>query len=306
MATIWKKAAPQDVPKPGDAAALPVGKVLALNLTEEPEQRYFIYLPTRGTHQARMMVTVHGISRHARKHARRFAGLAERYNVVLVAPLFDKHRHPGFQRLGLSGQRADLALEKIIEEVGRLTGANTHQLYMFGYSGGGQFVHRFAMAYPERVASIAIGAAGWYTFPDPDRRFPYGIQPHRKLPGIRFRQEQFLRIPATVLVGEKDDKIDHALRTSRRIDERQGASRFERGQRWVDAMQRAAQQHGFDTPYRFVALPGADHSFSRSVKWGALDRHVFNALFGVEPETDCKSDMIKGGVFKLQTCRTSW
>jgi pimeloyl-ACP methyl ester carboxylesterase len=110
----------------------------------------------------------------AKDHALKFASFAERYGVVLVAPLFPKDRFGDYQRLGRNGrgERADQALNRILTEVGFLTGANIDKLYMFGYSGGGQFVHRYAMAYPQRTARIVVAAAGWYTFPDSAVNYP--------------------------------------------------------------------------------------------------------------------------------------
>lgn len=267
----------------GRATAPPLGRVVTRRLEADPRQRYFLYVPANGGRGAPLLVSVHGISRNARGHVRRFARLAEQYGVVVVAPLFDEERYPAYQRLGLSGERPDLALERIVAETTRLTDADSRRLHLFGYSGGGQFVHRYAMAYPQRVAAIAIGAAGWYTFPDPERRFPHGTAPHRKLPGLNFDAEQFLHIPACVLVGEDDTARDPALRQCAHIDAHQGESRFERGQRWIEAMDTAARQHGLATSFRFIVLPGADHSFSRSVKSGAMDEEVFRFLFGPVP-----------------------
>lgn len=245
--------------------------------------RYFLYVPPGVGKDAPVLVSVHGISRNADIHVRRFARRAERYGVIVVAPLFDARHYPGYQRLGLSGGRADLAFNAMLDELQRNVGVDTARVYLFGYSGGGQFVHRYAMAYPERVAAIAVGAAGWYTFPDPGRRFPFGTAPHRKLPGLRFDEAAFLRIATHVLVGEDDILRDRAIRQTEHLDQHQGSNRVERGQRWVAAMAQAAQHHKLDTEFRFISLPGSDHSFSRSVKHGGLAKQVFRCLFGPPP-----------------------
>ncbi|MDZ4261605.1 MAG: hypothetical protein U1B30_04635 [Pseudomonadota bacterium] len=260
------------------------GRVVKRRLGSDPSQRYYLYVPHHCPVDAPLLVSVHGISRNARKHIRRFVGLAERYGVVVVAPLFEQERYPDYQRLGLVGERADLMLKKIVAEVERLTAANSRQLYLFGYSGGGQFVHRYAMAHPAEVAAVAIGAAGWYTFPDPERRFPHGLRAHSRLPDLVFNPEAFLRIPVCVLVGEADTVRDAALRQGARIDRRQGYSRFERGQRWIEAMTALSQQYGLATEFRFVALSDADHSFTRSVRSGGMDEQLFSYLFGSAPE----------------------
>ena len=261
-------------------STLPTGTVLTRSLQIRAEQRYFLYLPrNKRLEDCPVFVSVHGISRNAKNHARFFAKFADQYGVVLVAPLFDKALHPRYQRFGFDGLRSDIMLQLICAEVAQLTNADISQLYMFGYSGGGQFVHRYAMAYPEQVASLVIGAAGWYTFPNPSRAFPYGIQAHRKLQDLHFDLEKFLHIPATVLVGERDTERDEALRKTQRLDREQGSSRFIRGQRWIAAMQDAAEARGINTRYQFESLPESDHSFSRCVRRGGLCGKVFQNLF---------------------------
>lgn len=84
-----------------------------------------------------------------------------------------------------------------------------------------------------------------------------------------------------MLVGEDDDVRDAALRQSDRLDRRQGATRLECGRRWVEAMNAAARARGLAaTHYRFIALPDADHSFSRSIRHGGMAERVFDCLFG--------------------------
>ncbi len=261
-------------------------------LAQNKALHYFQYTPTVVTANTQVLVAVHGISRNAQKQARLFAEQAELYNVLIIAPLFDQNHYSGYQRLGLSGQRADLALNQILDEVASKTNVNTQKFSLFGYSGGGQFVHRYALAYPQRVKAMAIGAAGWYTLPNPKKRYPYGIAPHPKLPDLRFNMAQFLQIPAYVLVGEEDTLRDDALRKSKKADQ-QGINRFERGQHWIRAMQHAAQQHGLNTPYQFIALPNSNHSFTRSIKIGGMAIHVFLALFGHQTDKKIPSTLQK-------------
>ena len=265
---------------------LPAGQVVQRFLHGDPTQAYFVYVPHKGGQGARLLVTVHGISRNAEENAAGFARRAERYGVVLVAPLFPRERFPDYQRLGRAGRgdRADKVLDRIVAEVGRLSGARTDKVYLFGYSGGAQFAHRYAFAYPERVASIVIGAAGWYTFPDPARAYPRGIRASRALPDLSLVAQEFLKVPACVLVGERDITRDPQLRQNRRLDRQQGRTRVERGERWVDAMRLAAHAQGLDTRYQFELLPRSNHSFERSMRRGRMAGRVFRFLFGPPPE----------------------
>ncbi|MEQ6342065.1 MAG: alpha/beta hydrolase [Gammaproteobacteria bacterium] len=259
-----------------------VGMVSKRTLGDATRQPYFLYVPQRGGANAPVFVTVHGISRNAREHAERFASFAERYGAVLIAPYFSKGRFPDYQRLGRKGkgERADLALDRIVDEVGRLTGAQTGKLFLFGYSGGAQFVHRYTLAHPERVAKVVLGAPGWYTFPDPTVKYPKGIAQAKSLPGVTFDPSGFLAIPTCVLVGERDVRQDVALNKSPKIAQQQGPTRLERGEHWIAAMTRAAEAQGLKTSYTFHTLPRSRHSFTQSMRRGKMGEMVFDCLFG--------------------------
>ena len=250
--------------------------------TLEGGPAYLLYVPRKGGENAPVFVTVHGISRDAIEQAYMYADLAERYGVVMIAPYFSEPPFSDYQFLGRNGrgQRADLALDKIADEVGKLTHARTDKLYLFGYSGGGQFVHRYTLAHPGRVAKVAIGAAGWYTFPDPDLPYPYGLKVSRKdFSGVVFDPEKFLKVPTRVFVGDEDVKQDPALNKSQRIVRQQGATRVERAQNWIVAMKKTADSLGEQTPYSVELLPGAGHSYSQSMQIGGMGPKVFSFLF---------------------------
>jgi len=269
----------------GGFESRPSGGVISERVTgDATRQPYFLYVPQRGGANAPVFVTVHGISRNAREHAERFASFAERYGVVLIAPYFSKYRFPDYQRLGREGKgaRADLALDRIVDDVGRLTGAQTGKLFLFGYSGGAQFVHRYTLAHPERVAKVVLGAPGWYTFPDPTLKYPKGIAPAKSLPGVAFDPAAFLAIPTCVLVGERDVRQDVALNKSPKIAQQQGSTRLERGEHWIAAMARAAEAQGLKTSYTFHTLPRSRHSYTQSMVRGGMGEMVFDCLFGNE------------------------
>ena len=263
------------------AAPLTPGVLQHRTLLSDPLLAYYLYVPKSVGPGARLFVTVHGISRRALQHASMFAPFAEQQGVVLIAPYFPADRFPDYQRMSRAGrgERSDQALERIVAEVGRLSGANTSKLFMFGYSGGAQFVHRFAMAHPERVARFVVGAAGWYTFPDPTMKYPLGIQAAKQLPGVDFDPHRFLAVPAKVLVGERDITQNGAMRDSAKLDSLQGSSRLERGRKWVQTMQHLARANGLATRYEFATLPRSRHWFRQCMRRGDMGRTTFEFLF---------------------------
>lgn len=257
------------------------GIVQERSLAADPDFRYYAYVPEECGPSTRLFVAVHGVTRNADEHAAAFAPFAAAHDAMLVAPLFEPRRFGRYQRLGQGrGERPDRALDTLVAEVTALAGLRPRPLLLFGFSGGGQFVHRYAMAYPHRVERIAVGAPGWFTFPDPGIPFPRGVLPTKALPDVAFRPYDFLGVPALVMVGEHDTLRDVELNRSPQIDRQQGISRIERGQRWVAAMNAAARGYGRETTYTFAILPGSDHSFTTCVEKGGMAERTCGFLFG--------------------------
>ena len=247
-----------------------------------PDAQYFYARPSRPTQDAPVLVSVHGISRNAREHVRTFAQYCNSLGWVVVAPLFPADRFPKYQQLDFARKhdysRPEPALNAILDEITKLTGANTERIYMFGFSGGGQFVHRYAMVNPHRVIAAALGAPGWYTFPDPGAPFPRGLHINARETGFRLEEKSMFGVPAAVFVGTQDIDRDKTLNTSPKIDAQQGRTRLERGRRWVAAMRATAQSHGLDTCYDFCELEGCGHSFTECMVTGRMNVRALEFL----------------------------
>ncbi len=241
------------------------------------ELRYALYVPGRVGPESPCLVSIHGISRNAREHARRFASYAEPLGAVVVAPLFGRTHFPGYQRLG-RGLRAVEGLDCILDDVARRTGVRTQRLHLFGHSGGGQFVHRYVMFHPQRIVRAAVSAAGWYTFPDPALPYPYGLRGAARVWGRPVEPWRLLRVPVAVFVGERDT-TQQALRREPALDLQQGTDRIQRGRAWTRAMARAAGRLGLATPFPFELLPQAGHDFGEAVDRGGLVRRAMAFLF---------------------------
>lgn len=275
------------VKKLGGAAAskpvrwsLPRGRLLRRTLRADTELEYSVYVPTTGGVETPVLVAAHGMSLSWNGQAEAFVAGCEWLGVTLVAPSFSGAAHADYQRLGREGQgqRADQFLQRCLQEVHSLTGADITQVRLFGHSGGAQFVHRYLMAYPHRVARAVVAGAGWYTFPDTGLKFPYGIRSSRRLPGVTFNPEAYLQVPVTVLVGAKDTE-PHKLRGSERVNQQQGLTRIERARNWVAAMHAQAAAHGVAPRVTLAELPEAGHSFADLCRHGALVDRVFGTLF---------------------------
>ncbi len=282
FAPVTWAAANSTVSSPADTAAvatLPVGQVLLRSVRADSGQHYYVYVPRHGGQGARIFVAVHGTSRNAEEHARLLSPYAETSGVVLLAPFFPAGDFDDFQRLGRAkhGRRSDDGLESIVEEVASLTGAAATKIYLFGFSGGAQFAHRYTMAHPERVARAAVTSAGWYTFPDPGTDYPYGTRP-KGLSGVTFDPSRFLQVPIAVFVGEADT-TSRNMRRNAQVDRQQGVTRLDRARNWTVAMRNTANALHIEPQITFEHVPGIAHSFRQFMEDGQLGDRVFKALF---------------------------
>lgn len=262
-------------------SALLQGRV-HLRMTPRPARdRYYFYVPHR-PQADRIVVAIHGIGRGAREQAELLAPMAETFGAVLIAPLFDADRFADYQRLGRAGhgERADHALERIVADAQRALRVEFGPFALFGYSGGGQFAHRYALAHPTHVSRLVVAAPGWFTAPDPDEPFPYGTGACRALPDLRFDLDRFLRIPALVVASRRDLARDANLRRNRRLDTAQGRNRLERARQWVEHVRRAAKVRGIEARCRFRSLRRSGHDFGDAVRRDGLDRVIFDFFWG--------------------------
>jgi pimeloyl-ACP methyl ester carboxylesterase len=263
-------------------APISIGEVVSRQSPGRDGLPYFAYVPRSAKPGAPLFLCVHGITRNAAEQAIRFRDIAETYGAVLVAPLFTTTAHRMYQQFGASvrGPRSDKALLTVIEDIAQLTSCDGARVHLFGFSGGAQFAHRFAMAYPDKVSRLVIAAAGWYTLPTQKRPFPWGLRARSHIADLTFDPDQFLRIPTKVLVGSRDSLRDESLRQSPRLDKTQGRTRIDRARRWVNRMNKQAADRGLLQVFEFEFLVGGGHSFSQCMNECGLGEAVGSFLFG--------------------------
>lgn len=237
----------------------------------------WLALPQRIEPDAPPLVAIHGIKRGAELQASLFAKRATASGRPVIAPVFDTANWLGYQQAFLCG-RADLALLDLVLAL-RVAGiVQSEKLDLFGFSGGAQFVHRFAMLHPDRVSQLSIASPGWYTFPD-SASYPYGLWPRPKQPDEwSYRMiadlDRFLALPMNVSVGEKDCLRDKNTRSGVAIDAQQGLHRLDRAKRWVAAVRTAACELKIRPDVSLHVLKGCGHDFETCVTKGGLDRIV--------------------------------
>ena len=239
---------------------------------------YYLFCPENLSSETKVIVCVHGISRDAKQQITAFQQQANNYNHAIIAPLFSKKYYQGYQRLetGAAGYTSSEALNKILHDVHEKYAIKTDNITLFGYSGGAQFSHRYAMLYPEKINKLIVCASGWFTYPDENIKYPYGLKGIQdSVTSMAKNLPTFLQLKIRILVGELDNITDPALNRKKRINRQQGYHRLERAKRWSNALQNKCNEMNLETDLHFIPIKGCGHSFSNCARFGKISEYIF-------------------------------
>lgn len=187
---------------------------------------YFLYVP-KGYYSLdslSLLVLIHQSRRNASEIRIPFVPFAEKHSCIILAPLFpiapnDPRDSAGYKLLKGSDVRYDRIVLSMIEEVSaRYTRVNVDRFLLFGFSGGAQFVHRFAYLYPQRLKALACGAPGSQTLPDETRSYPEGVKDLEQVFGLRMAWQPLSNVPTMFIVGDADTDTSYATARGRTLD----------------------------------------------------------------------------------------
>ena len=213
-----------------------------------------------------MLFIMSGEKRNAYDYLAYWDSLADRNNLILVAPEFAKDRWPkaAAYNLGDVAEQKDRekwafsAIEHIFDEI-----RDGQKDYMiFGHSAGGQFVQRMAFFRPDNRARVMVAAnPGWYTMPEwrKDKGaepFPYSLV-DAPVGDAELRQALAKRV--IVMAGENDSDPDAENLNKSAAAKKQGDSRVERAENFIKALNQAAQELGVKNAWEYVEVPATAH-----------------------------------------------
>ena len=123
----------------------------------------------------------------------------------------------------------------------------------------------------EKIIAAVAANAGWYTEPDLEIEFPYGMA--NTLEGDTKFPQSFSK-KLIIILGEDDDNENH--RSLRTTDEAmvQGLHRLARGQKFYRRSKEIARKLGLRFKWQLKVIPGVGHS-----GWGMADPAA-DVLFG--------------------------
>jgi len=234
------------------------------------EQRlsYCCYIPTSYAEKSDtrypLAVLVHGSLRDATGLRDQFIDFAEANQCVLLAPLFpcgivergDLHN---YKRIAYQGIRYDLVLLDMVAEISEIYRLDADRFLMHGFSGGGQFAHRFFYLHPERLLGVSIGAPGLVTLPDPHKPWWVGLGGMEKQFGKAPNLDAMRKVAVEMVVGADDIETWDVTVKPGSANWMEGVN--DTGETRVDrlrSLEKAFQDKGISA--RFDLVPGVEHA----------------------------------------------
>jgi pimeloyl-ACP methyl ester carboxylesterase len=159
------------------------------------------------------------------------------------------------------------ALIALLDHLAGTLGLPTTRVRLFGFSTGALIAQRLALHHPARTERLCLVSAEWFIMPDPALAWPYGIGDGA---GGALVGPEFLAIPTTVIVGNRDTRIDPMVRQDPEILAHQGRNRLRRARCYVRALKAHAASLGRPVRADCLALHGISSDFARSVTEGDL------------------------------------
>ncbi|MDR6173024.1 pimeloyl-ACP methyl ester carboxylesterase [Nocardioides zeae] len=158
-----------------------------------------------------VLVAVHGTGRRAERYLDAFADFGEQHGVAVLAPFFpagisDPNDVHNYKFIAYDDIRFDLVLLAMLDEAATRWNLAVDRFALHGFSGGGQFSHRFLYLHPDRLSAVSIGAPGRVTLPDRNETWWKGVGDIEERFGLAWRPDVVASVPTQLVIGALDDR----------------------------------------------------------------------------------------------------
>lgn len=254
--------------------------------------RVHTYVPHQASNDSPLLIVIPGAGRDGAEYRDAWVEAAERASVVVAALTYSEddydfaayHMGGVIRRFELENatrrppnqvhvRDEDIAFEvepnprrwlfddfdRIHRLTARAAGLDSPPYDLFGHSAGGQVLHRAVLLASTNARRIVAANSGFYTMPDRGLPLPFGLG---GLEVSNERMREALAKPLTVLLGEKDDRLETRgtlLRTP--TVDRFGLGRLSRGTRFYEQARECARELDVPFAWSLERVPGVGHDF---------------------------------------------
>jgi len=257
---------------------------------------FYVFIPR--SEPKRILVIAHGTPDSgqtavaaAEKFVKRWTDFANKKKLLLISVAFDRENFGSEGKWGYGGYRglfgrhigADEHVIQLVDEYQSYCSIQDGRFLLYGHSAGGQFLNRFCVTHPDRIAAAVASAPGRFAFPTDAARWPYGSGRFER--DVSWAENEKSKVvvepdlakfklaaslPITIVYGEED------LDKQPKRDAHPGTTRIDYGRGWVEAMNELAASKS--PSIRLKIEKGVGHSSSRltvpcqkelmRLKWG--------------------------------------
>jgi hypothetical protein len=154
---------------------------------------------------------------------------------------------------------------KVADELRKREGRPDMPYHLIGHSAGGQFLIRLAGFVKTDAVRIVAANPGSLLFATEEMPFPYGFGELPETLGGEAALKRFLAQPLTLYLGTGDTIQDKNFPKGR-FPDKQGASRYERGQNAFKTAERLAKEKDWTFNWKVVEAQKVGHNAEEMFK----------------------------------------
>lgn len=217
-----------------------------------------------------ILMVIPGARRNADQYRDHWHELAMQHGFIVLAIGCDRQVCPTEYDYNLGGlldargnsrpsdQQFFLAPEQVFSDFVQAFGSNQKQFALYGHSAGGGFVHLYMLARPSAPVSQAVSAnAAFFTLPEPDRPFPFGLK-GTSLDATQV--DSWLQRPLTIMLADQDLGPRTKPLSNSESANQQGLNVFARGLAFYAGVINRASARQIQPVWKLEIVQGVGHN----------------------------------------------